>query len=60
MDLMGFGGESSVYVCQDTPTGSYDVTLTAVDGLGGRRTFELTVEVLDAQVEGGAIAWSNE
>ncbi len=42
MNLMGFGGESSVYVCQDTPAGEYDITLTAVDGVGGRRDFELS------------------
>lgn len=60
MDLMGFGGESSVYVCQDTPVGTFDVTLTAVDGLGGRRQFELSVVVLETQVDGGEIAWGNE
>lgn len=60
MDLLGFGGESSVYICQDTPVGTYDVTMTAVDGLGGRRRFDLIIDVLEEQVEGGAIAWSNE
>jgi hypothetical protein len=57
MNLMGFGGESSVYVCQDTPTGEYDITLTAVDGVGGQRDFALTVIVSTNSVEGGAIRW---
>jgi hypothetical protein len=57
MDLMGFGGESSVYVCQDTPAGEYDIRFTAVDGLGGKRYFDLTVIVASEQVEGGAIRW---
>ena len=57
MNLMGFGGESSVYVCQDTPAGEYDITLTAVDGVGGQRDFALTVIVSTNSVEGGAIRW---
>lgn len=58
MNLMGFGGENSVYVCQDTPPGEYDLTMTAVDGLGGRREFSLKVIVSSDAVDGGAIRWA--
>jgi hypothetical protein len=59
MNLMGFGGESSVYVCQDTPPGEYNLILTAVDGLGGRKEFSLTVIVSSNAVEGGSIRWGD-
>jgi hypothetical protein len=59
MNMMGFGGESSVYVCQDTPAGEYNLILTAVDGLGGRKEFSLTVIVSSNAVEGGAIRWGD-
>ncbi len=59
MNLMGFGGESSVYVCQDTPAGEYDITLTAVDGVGGQRDFAFTVIVSTNSVEGRANRWGN-
>lgn len=59
MNLMGFGGESSVYVCQDTPAGEYNLKLTAVDGLGGKKEFSLTVIVTSNAVEGGAVRWGD-
>lgn len=57
MSLLGLGGENSVYVCQDTPTGQYDIKLIAIDGIGGKRDFDLTVIVTENPVDGGAISW---
>lgn len=57
MSLLGRGGENSVYVCQDTPSGQYELTLTAMDGIGGKRNLNLTVIVSENPVENGSIRW---
>jgi hypothetical protein len=57
MSLLGLGGENSVYVCQDTPSGQYDIKLIAIDGVGGKRDFDLTIIVTENTVDGGAISW---
>lgn len=57
MSLLGFGGENSIYVCQDTPAGQYEINFIAMDGSGGKRNFELTVIVSENPVDNGAILW---
>jgi hypothetical protein len=59
MNLMGFGRESSVYICQDTPPGEYNLILTAFDELGGRKEFSFTVIVSSNAVEGGSNRWGD-
>ena len=53
MDLLGRGGENSLYLCSDTPEGRYDIALVALDGRGGRRDLSLTIEIAKARVYGG-------
>ena len=52
MDLLGRGGENSLYLCSDTPEGRYDIALVALDGRGGRRDLSLTIEIAKARVYG--------
>ena len=59
MDLLGRGGENSLYLCSDTPEGRYDIALVALDGRGGRRDLSLTIEIAKARVYGGFLSWKN-
>ena len=58
MDLLGFGGENSFYLCSDTPVGVYPITFQVIDGRGGKIEIGLTIEVLETQTSGGSLAWS--
>ena len=60
MDLLGFGGESSLYVCTNTPVGVHQVNFKALDGRGGQRDFSLTIDVDEKRVDGGLVIWSYE
>jgi PKD repeat protein len=60
MSLLGIGNENTFYVCSDTPVGIYPLTLIAMDGVGGKRVFKLTVEVLEARKGAGALEWIND
>ena len=57
MDLLGFGGENSFYLCSDTPVGIYPVTFQIIDGRGGKVQTELVIEVLEERVAGGKVEW---
>ena len=57
MDLLGRGGESSLYVCSDTPVGEFQVRLFLLDGRGGRVDLPLTVEVLEGRIFEGSVRW---
>ena len=51
MDLLGFGGENSFYLCSDTPVGVYPITFQVIDGRGGKIEIGLTIEVFgDADI----------
>ena len=49
--------DNEMIICSDTPVGIYYVTLAAIDGVGSRRFYPLTVEVLEEQVDGGSLEW---
>ena len=57
MDLLGFGGENSFYLCSDTPAGLYDVAFQAIDGRGGKVELPLLIEVTEERVVGGQVEW---
>ena len=57
MNLLGFGGENSVYICEDTPPGTYDLDMIAIDGAGGKVGLPLKVIVLEDSVDGGSLRW---
>ena len=50
-------GENALLNCSDTPPGIYDLQVAALDGRGGKKLFDLTVEVLEAQTPGGKLEW---
>ncbi len=52
--------EDTVFICSDTPPGIYDINGAVLDGRGGKLPFELTVEVTQEQVAGGAVEWRNQ
>ena len=58
MDLLGFGGENSFYICSDTPVGVYPITFQVIDGRGGKIEIGLTIEVWRRKLQAGSIAWS--
>ena len=45
-------GENALINCADTPPGVYELEVAALDGRGGKKLFDLTLEVLEAQVPG--------
>ena len=49
--------ENALVNCADTPPGVYPLQVAALDGRGGKRLFDLTVEVLEAKVDGGLLEW---
>jgi hypothetical protein len=55
MDLLGFGGENSFYVCSDTPVGDYFVNFKALDGVGGLYSFTLEIQVWEEKIDGGEL-----
>ena len=57
MDLLGFGGENSFYLCSDTPAGIFPVVFQVLDGRGGKTQIELTIEVLEARTPQGKVEW---
>ncbi len=58
LDLLGIGTENSFYICDDTPVGTYHIIMQATDGVGGKKTMPLQLDVSDVQVvEGGDIEW---
>ena len=57
MDLLGFGGENSFYLCSDTPVGIFPVVFQVLDGRGGKTQIELTIEVLGARTPQGKVEW---
>ena len=50
--------EDTIFVCSDTPAGTYDLYGAILDGRGGKLPFDLTVEILEERVSGGSIEWS--
>ena len=50
-------GEGAIAVCADTPEGISDVEVAVLDGRGGKKLFNLRVEVLSARVTGGSLEW---
>ncbi|MCH1554514.1 MAG: hypothetical protein L7S45_07985, partial [Luminiphilus sp.] len=50
--------DDAVFVCSDTPPGTYEINGAILDGRGGKQEFELTVEITEAQVAGGSAEWS--
>ena len=57
MDLLGFGGENSFYLCSDTPIGRYPIEFQVLDGRGGKTQISLLIEVSEETTPGGAIEW---
>ena len=41
--------------CPDTPPGIYPLEVVALDGVGGKKKFDLTVEITEEQVDGGMV-----
>ena len=41
----------------DTPPGIYDLEVVALDGVGGKKKFDFTVEITEEQVDGGNVEW---
>jgi hypothetical protein len=50
-------GENALLNCSDTPPGIYELEVAALDGRGGKKLFNLTVEVLTDQTPGGKLEW---
>ena len=50
-------GADTIVLCSDTPPGRYELTGAILDGRGGKKLFNLTVEVLTAQTPGGKLEW---
>ena len=58
MDLLGVGGENSFYVCDDTPLGTYNINMTAIDGVGGQASLSMQIQVVEPTVDGGQLTWA--
>ena len=52
MNLLGFGGENSFYLCSDTPVGIRQISFQVLDGLGG------VVEIAQLSRFAPAARWS--
>jgi Leucine-rich repeat (LRR) protein len=50
-------GENRFVLCPDTPPGIYPLEVVALDGVGGKKKFDLTVEITEEQVDGGKVEW---
>jgi hypothetical protein len=50
-------GENAFIMCPDTPPGIYPLEVVALDGVGGKKKFDLTVEITEEQVDGGKVEW---
>ena len=57
MDLLGFGGENSFYLCSDTPVGQYPIDFQVLDGRGGKDSNFAANRGVGGNNPGGAIEW---
>ena len=48
---------NKISICSDTEVGEYNVDIVVLDGVGGKATFPLNLQVLDSSVEAGSVSW---
>ena len=53
------GGENKFKVSRGANPATYNLTLTAIDGDGGKRAFSLETTVSSTTTESGSLTWSN-